>query len=112
MSSNSYKGMLSTPIHARKGIRNEFYHMLYSLCNDYTENSILYYMSDNTTEYFVGDGTEDDFTIADTSATLVSVKVDGTAQTAGTDYTYSSGTITFAAGHIPASGKVIQVIYK
>lgn len=112
MSSNSYKGMLSTPIHARKGIRNEFYHMLYSLCNDFTENSILYYMSDNSTEYFTGDGTEDDFVLTGTATTIVSVKVDGVAQTSGTDYTFADNTITFAAGHIPASGKVIQVIYK
>ena len=110
MSSNSYQGMLSTPIHARKGIRNEFYHMLYSLCNDYTENSILYYMSDNTTEYFEGDGTTVAFELEGTATSIVSVKVNGVAKTAGTDFTFATNTVTFATA--PADDAVIQIIYK
>lgn len=110
MSSNAYTGTLSTPIHARKGFRNEFRHMLYSLCNDFSENAIIYYMSDETTEYFEGDGTEDDFTLEGTATSIVSVTVNGTAQTAGTDYTFATNTITFATA--PADGAIIQVIYK
>lgn len=110
MSSNAYTGTLSTPIHARKGFRNEFRHMLYSLCNDFSENAIIYYMSDESTEYFEGDGTEDDFELEGTATTIVSVTVNGTAQTAGTDFTFASNTITFATA--PADGAIIQVIYK
>lgn len=67
-------------------------------------------MSDNSTKYFVGDGVEDDFSV--TATTIVSVTVNGTAQTAGTDYSFASNTLTFAAGHIPADGAIIQVVYK
>lgn len=111
MSNNRYEGMLATPINARHGYRNEFYNFKYSLFNDYVCNSILFYMSDYTTKYFVGDGTEDDFNLEDSEATVKSITVNGTAQTAGTDYTVSSGVITFAAGHIPADKAIIQVIY-
>ena len=110
MSSTAYTGTLSTPIHARKGFRNEFRHMLYSLCNDFSENAIIYYLSDESTEYFEGDGTEDDFELEGTATTIVSVTVNGTAQTAGTDFTFASNTITFATA--PADGAIIQVIYK
>ena len=112
MSNNRYTGMLSTPINARHGYRNEFYNFLYSNFCDYSEMSVLFYLSDESTEYFVGDGTEDDFELEGTATTIVSVTVGGTAQTSGTDYTFASNTITFAAGHIPADGKIIQVIYK
>lgn len=111
MSNNRYEGMLATPINARHGYRNEFYNFKYSIFSDYSENSILFYMSDYTTKYFVGDGTEDDFDLEDSDATVKSITVNGTAQTAGTDYTVSSGVITFAAGHIPANKAIIQVIY-
>ena len=103
--------MLATPINARHGYRNEFYNFKYSIFSDYSENSILFYMSDYTTKYFVGDGTEDDFDLEDSDATVKSITVNGTAQTAGTDYTVSSGVITFAAGHIPANKAIIQVVY-
>lgn len=110
MSSNKYNGTLSTPIHARKGFRNEFRHMLYSLVNDYSESAIIYYMSDESTEYFEGDGTEDDFTLKGTATTIVSVTVNGVKKTATTDYTFSEGVITFTTA--PADGAIIQVIYK
>ena len=65
-------------------------------------------MSDNSTTYFTGDGVEDDFTV--TATTIVSVTVNGVAKTAGTDYTFSSNTLTFTTA--PADGAIIQVIYK
>ena len=107
-SNNRYTGMLATPINARHGYRNEFYHFLFSQNNDYTHGSILYYMSDSETAYFVGDGVEDDFTVTATS--IVSVTVNGEAQTAGTDYTFASNTLTFTTA--PADGAIIQVEYK
>ena len=108
MSNIRYEGMLATPINARHGYRNEFWHFLYSSWNDYSENGIVYYMSDNSTKYFVGDGTEDDFSV--TATTIVSVTVNGVAQTSGTDYTFSSNTLTFTTA--PAADAIIQVIYK
>ena len=107
-SNNRYNGMLPTPINARHGYRNEFYHFLFGQSNDYTHNSVLYYMSDDSTTYFVGDGVEDDFTVEAT--TIVSVTVNGVEQTAGTDYTFSSNTLTFTTAH--SDGAIIQVVYK
>lgn len=103
-----YEGMLATPINARHMYRNEFWHFLFSNWNDYSENAVVYYMSDTATKYFTGDGVKDDFTV--TATTIVSVTVNGTAQTAGTDYTFSSNTLTFTTA--PAKDAIIQVIYK
>lgn len=107
-SNNRYNGMLPTPINARHGYRNEFYHFLFGQSNDYTHNSVLYYMSDDSTTYFVGDGEEDEFTVEATS--IVSVTVNGVEQTVTTDYTFSSNTLTFTTA--PAEGAIIQVVYK
>lgn len=105
-----YDSMLATPINARHGFRNEFWHFLASSWNDYSENAIVYYMSDETTEYFVGDGTEDDFQLKVTPNTVVSVTVNGVDQTSGTDYTVSTDTVTFTTA--PAKDAIIQIIYK
>ena len=105
-----YDSMLATPINARHGFRNEFWHFLASSWNDYSENAIVYYMSDETTEYFVGDGVEDDFQLKATPNTVVSVTVNGVAQTSGTDYTVSTDTVTFTTA--PAKDAIIQIIYK
>lgn len=108
MSNIRYEGMLSTPINARHGYRNEFWHFLFSSWNDYSENGIVYYMSDDSTKYFVGDGTEDDFSVTATS--IVKVTVNGVTKTATTDYTFANNTLTFTTA--PADGAIIQVIYK
>ena len=109
-SNNRYTGMLPTGINARHGYRNEFYHFLFSQNNDYTHPSVLYYMSDETTEYFEGDGVEDDFTLKSTPTTVVSVTVNGVAKEVTTDYTVVGKVVTFTTA--PADDAVIQIIYK
>ena len=84
--------------------------MKYGMVNDYSENSILYYMSDESTEYFEGDGTTVAFELEGTATTIVSVTVNGTKKTAGTDFTFASNTVTFASA--PADDAIIQIIYK
>lgn len=103
-----YEGMLSTPINARHMYRNEFWHFLFSSWNDYSENGIVYYMSDTSTAYFVGDGVEDDFDL--TATTLVSVTVNGVELTIGTDVSLTSNVVTFTTA--PADGAIIQIVYK
>lgn len=107
-SNNRYTGMLPTPINARHGYRNEFYHFLFSQNNDYTHPSVLYYMSDTETAYFTGDGTTTDFTLD--ADEIVSVKVNGETKTVTTDYTFSSDTLSFTSA--PAEDAIIQVEYK
>lgn len=70
-----------------------------------------------TDEYLgTGDGSTADFYVTlppiDDSETLT-VKVDGTTQTQGTDYTvdYDIGKITFESGSIPANGEVVTASY-
>ena len=67
-------------------------------------------MSDDTTEYFTGDGVEDDFTLKSTPTEVVSVTVNGVAKTATTDYTVAGKVVTFTSA--PADDAVIQIIYK
>lgn len=109
MSNNRYEGMLATPINARHGYRNEFYTFKYSLFSDYSENSVLLYLSDTDTEYFEGDGVTVAFELEGTATTIRSVTVNGVAKTAGTDYTFATNTVTFAAA--PADDAIIQIIY-
>ena len=109
ISNNRFDGVYATPINARHGYVNTFHHYLFGFYNDYSENGILYYMSDDSTEYFEGDGTEDDFTITGTVNNIVSVTVNDVAMTAGTDYTYSNNVVTFTTA--PADGAIIAVTY-
>lgn len=109
-SNNRYTGMLPTGINARHGYRNEFYHFKYSQNNDYTHPSVLYYMSDDTTEYFTGDGTKVKFTLGAEPTSIVSVTVNGVAKEVTTDYTVSGADVTFTSA--PADDAVIQIIYK
>ena len=102
--------MLPTGINARHGYRNEFYHFKYSQNNDYTHPSVLYYMSDDTTEYFTGDGTKVKFTLGAEPTSIVSVTVNGVAKEVTTDYTVSGADVTFTSA--PADDAVIQIIYK
>lgn len=109
MSNNRYEGMLATPINARHGYRNEFYNFKYSLFSDYSENSLVFYLSDEETEYFEGDGVTVAFELEGTATTIKSVTVNGVAKTVSTDYTFSSNTVTFTTA--PADDAIIQIIY-
>ena len=49
MSNNKFTGMYTTPINARHVYTNLWWHYLYGVVQDYTENCILYYMADPET---------------------------------------------------------------
>ena len=103
-----FESMNATPLNARHLFRVNWWHFLFSNWTDYSENGIVYYMSDTSTAYFEGDGVKDDFTV--TATTIVKVTVNGVEKTAGTDYTFSSNTLTFTTA--PAADAIIQIIYK
>lgn len=46
MVSNQLEETLTTPVEARKGYRNIWWHFSKNIINDFTENAILYYMAD------------------------------------------------------------------
>jgi hypothetical protein len=102
--------MNATPLNARHLYRVNWWHFLFSNWNDYSENGIVYYMSDTTTEYFTGYGTEDDFQLKATPTSVESVTVNAVKQTVTTNYTVSGDTVTFVTA--PAADAIIQVIYK
>lgn len=49
MTNNKFTGMYTTPINARHVYTNLWWHYLYGVVQDYTENCILYYMADPKT---------------------------------------------------------------
>lgn len=50
---NQFVGAFTTPLEARKMVRNIWYHWKYGTINDYSENSIIYYMGEG------GEGSDD-----------------------------------------------------
>jgi hypothetical protein len=46
LSNNRFENAYTTPLEARHGYYNTWYHYRFSMFNDYSENSILYYMSE------------------------------------------------------------------
>ena len=52
MTNNKFTGMYQTPLNARHVYINSWWHYLYGVVQDYTENCIVYYMKDE------GDGTK------------------------------------------------------
>ena len=110
MVNNKFTGMYTSQLNPKHLYTNSFWHYKYGICNDYSENAIIYYMSDESTEYFEGDGTTVAFELEGTATSIVSVTVNGTAKTAGTDFTFATNTVTFASA--PADDAIIQIIYK
>lgn len=105
---NQFTGAFTTPVNARHLYTNTFYHYKFGAIQDYTENSILYYMEDKF-EQFKGDGTEDDFVLTGTVSEILKVTVNGVETTA---YTYDSDTQTVTFTTAPANKAVIKVYYK
>ena len=105
---NQFVGAFTTPVNARHLYTNTFHHYKFGSVQDYTENSILYYMED-LFEQFKGDGTEDDFVLTGDVNSIIKVTVNGTDTTA---YTYDSATQTVTFTVAPANKAVIKVYYK
>lgn len=105
---NQFTGAFTTPVHARKLVQNTFYHYKFGAIQDYTENSILYYMEDKF-ESFKGDGTEDDFVLEGDVNAILKVTVNGTETT---DYTYNAETQTVTFTTAPANKAAIKIYYK
>ena len=106
---NKFNGMYATPINARHVYTNMFWHYKYGVCQDYSENAILYYMED-LFEDFTGDGTEDDFTVTGTVTKLLKVTVNGEVVDPE-DYTYTEATQTVTFDTAPANKDKIRIWY-
>ena len=105
---NQFTGAYTTPVHARKLVQNTFYHYKFGAIQDYTENSILYYMEDKF-ETFKGDGTTKDFVLVGDANSILKVTVNGTETS---DYTYDDATQTVTFTAAPANKAAIKIYYK
>lgn len=105
---NQFTGAFTTPVHARKLVQNTFYHYKFGAIQDYTENSILYYMEDKF-ESFKGDGTTKDFVLVGDANSILKVTVNGTETS---DYTYDDATQTVTFTAAPANKAAIKIYYK
>lgn len=109
---NKFRAMYQTQMNPKHLYTNMFWHYNYSVCQSYSENSILYYMADEDKEIidtFTGDGTEDDFELNQTATEIIKVTVNGET-VASTDYTLADNTVTFNSA--PANKAVIVITYK
>ena len=105
---NQFTGAYTTPVHARKLVQNTFYHYKFGAIQDYTENSILYYMEDKS-ESFKGNGSETEFVLEGDANSILKVVVNGEETTA---YTYDDATQTVTFTTAPANKAVIKIYYK
>lgn len=105
---NQFTGAYTTPVHARKLVQNTFYHYKFGAIQDYTENSILYYMEDKS-ESFKGNGSETAFVLEGDVNSILKVTVNGTETTA---YTYDDATQTVTFTTAPANKAAIKIYYK
>ena len=112
MVNNKFKGMYQSNINPKHLYTNMFWHYNYSVCQSYSENSILYYMADTDKEIidtFTGDGVEDDFELNQTATEVIKVTVNGET-VASTNYTLADNVVTFT--NAPANKAVIVITYK
>lgn len=110
---NQFTGAYTTPVHARKLYTNTFYHWKFGSVQDYTENSILYYLGEGyppepetVTDTFEGDGTTTDFVLTKTATDTPVVTVDDVETDA---FTFADNTISFTEA--PADDAVIKATY-
>lgn len=95
----------TSPLEARKLYYQTWYSRRFSSYNDFTENSILYYLEDEFAD-LTGDGVTVEFTV-EGAEKIVEVLVDGVATEVTFDET--DGTITF--DEAPTDGAKIVVQY-
>lgn len=110
LTNNKFTGAYNTPIEARHVYFSTWYHYKFGQINDYSENSIIYYMED-LSEEFEGDGVTTDFTLTGDVNEILSITVDGTAVSAD-DYAYDADTKTISFDTAPDDDAVIIVTYK
>jgi hypothetical protein len=109
---NQFTGAYVTPVNARHLFTNTFYHYKFGAIQDYTENSIIYYLGEGGpakySETFTGDGTKTEFTLVGEVTSIVSVTVGG-EEVSSEDYSYADNVVTFDTA--PADKAVIVITY-
>lgn len=108
-STMQYKGVVDTPVEARKMYVNTWYHWKFGTISDPTENGVIFYLADLVSADDTGDGTTKAFTVSDKPAIIEKVTVDGTEVT-GWTYVQSTGTVTLASA--PANNKAVKIYYE
>lgn len=110
MTINQFEGAYATPVNARHLYTNTFYHYKFGAVNDYTENSIVYYLGNGVEKTLTatGDGTVKTFA-PQTGAVheIISVTVGGSAVTTG--FSIVNGAVVFTTA--PADNASISIKY-
>ena len=109
---NQFEGAFTTPVNARHLYTNTFYHYKFGVVQDYTENSVIYYLGKGGkpeySETFVGDGETTEFTLEGTITEIISVTING-EETEAYVFDAEDKTITFTEA--PALNDAIIVTY-
>lgn len=109
LSNNKFEGSYATPINARHLYTNQFWHYKYGQIQSYSENCIVYYMADEVSASFTGDGTTKKFTVSDKPAFVTKVTV-GDSEVTEFEYDAATGEVAFKTA--PADDAVIKVYYE
>lgn len=104
-----YEGVIDTPVEARKMYVNTWYHWKFGSISDPTENAIIFYLADEITADFTGDGTKKTFTVSDKPALIEKVTVGGT-EVEVTSYVQSTGVVTLKTA--PANSAAVKIYYE
>lgn len=108
-STMQFEGVYTTPVEARKLYTNTWMHWKFGAISDPTENSVIFYLADETEVSDTGDGTTKAFTVSAKPAVIDKVTVDGTEVT-GWTYVQSTGTVTLATA--PANNKAVKIYFE
>jgi flagellar basal body rod protein FlgC len=108
-STRQFEGAYTTPVEARKLYTNTWTHWKFGVMNDYTENSVIFYLADENEASFTGDGTAKTFTVSAKPAVIDKVIVAG-EEVAIKSYLQSTGVVTL--NDAPANNAVVKIYYE
>lgn len=108
-STMQFEGVYTTPVEARKLYTNTWMHWKFGAISDPTENSVIFYLADETEVSDTGDGSTKTFTVSAKPALIDKVTVDGTEVT-GWTYVQSTGVVTLATA--PANNKAVKIYFE
>lgn len=102
-----YQGVIDTPVEARKMYVNTWYHWKFGSISDPTENAVIFYMADTSSQEFEADGNTNTFTLSAKPATIDKVTVNG-SEARVVSYVASTGVVTLASTPENAASVVVE----
>lgn len=103
-----YTGVVDTPVEARKMYVNTWYHWKFGSISDPTENAVIFYLADTSSQEFEGTGSTKEFTVTAKPATIDKVTVNG-SEARVVSYDATTGKVVLF--NTPAAHDAIVVEY-